>query len=190
MVKDRLKHTILSSIKLSKEQMVTVLSFFQPLTLKKNESFIEVGKKCNSVAFISSGILRIFYPNDLGEYTTCHFAQEGEWATSLSVFGTNLPSKENIQALTDCKLLIIEAQDLEKMHHQVPAMQAFSRKVIEGINTMMEKRIAFFQNYAAEERYQYMLKNHPALLLQVPMRYLASYIGVTPQHLSRLRKMK
>lgn len=189
-MKDKLKQHIQSSISISINDLELALSFFQPLTLKKNNFFLQVGKKCNSVAFINSGILRIFYPNDLGEDVTCHFAQNGEWVTSLSVFGTHQPSKENIQAITDCEILIIQSDDLERMHREIPVMQEFSRKVIEAISVMMERRVAFFQNYTAEDRYKSILQNHPSLLQNVPLQYLASYLGVTPQHLSRLRKMK
>lgn len=189
-MKDKIGQQIQSSISISINDLDSALTFFIPTSLKKNDYFLQIGKKCNSVAFINTGILRIYYPNDLGEEVTCHFAQEGEWVTSLSVFGTHQPSKENIQCLTDCELLVIQVDDLDRMHKELPIMQEFSRKVIEAINVMMEKRVAFFQNYSAEHRYQYILKNHPQLLQTVPLQYLASYIGVTPQHLSRLRKMK
>lgn len=189
-MKDKLKQQIQSNISISINDLELALTFFKPFSLKKRDLFLQVGKRCNSIAFINSGMLRIFYPNDFGEEITCHFAQDGDWVTSLSVFGSNRPSAENIQALTDCDLLVIYVDDFEQMHKELPIMQEFSRKVIEAINLMMEKRVAFFQNYTAENRYQYILKNHPQLLQTVPLQYLASYIGVTPQHLSRLRKMK
>lgn len=187
-MKSALKQVIQNAILISGRELENVLTLFKPLKLKKDDYFLRVGKPSNQVAFIESGVLRIFYPNDKGEETTCHFALPGEFITSFSSFTAGIPSSENIQALSPTELLTIEKKDLEWLYKQYPLFQDFGRKSAEGVALMMEKRLSLFLNNTAEERYQYLLENRPVLFQSVPLQYLASYIGISPQHLSRLRK--
>lgn len=183
-----LKQTIQSAISLSTDDMEFMVSLFKPLTLKKEEYFLAVGKKCNHVAFIQSGMLRVFYPTDKGEETTCYFALPGEFITSFASFNSQIPSTENIEAIMPTELLVISKPDLEMLYRTLPATQEFGRKAAENLTIIMEKRIALFLNNSAHERYQYLLDNNPVLIQTVPLQYLASYLGISPQHLSRLRK--
>ena len=165
-----------------------MLSLFNPLTLKKDEYFLELGKRCNQVAFIKTGMLRIFYPNDKGEDTTCYFSLPNEFVTSFSSFTTQKLSTENIQAILPTELFVINKQDLELLYRKIPAAQEFGRKAAENLAIIMEKRISLFLTNTADERYQYLLLQNPILIQKVPLQYLASYLGISPQHLSRLRK--
>ncbi len=183
-----LRQIIKESISISEEDLDFMTSLFEPLILKKETYFLEIGKWCNHVAFIKSGMMRIFYTNDKGDDTTCHFALPNEFVTSLSSFTSQTPSTENIQAILPTELLLISKQNLELLYQKIPVAQEFSRKVIENSAMIMEKRFSLFLNNSAEERYQHLLKNHPVLIQTVPLNYLASYLGISPQHLSRLRK--
>jgi CRP/FNR family transcriptional regulator, anaerobic regulatory protein len=187
-MKSALAKAIKQTIHISDEETDYALSFFHPHNLKKEGYFLEMGKRCNQVAFVQSGLLRIFYPNDKGEETTCYFIQPNELVTSLSSFTTGNPSTENIQALLSSDLLVIGKQDLENLFNTIPAMQEFGRKAVENIAIIMEKRMALFLNHDAEHRYQYLLTEQPLLVQKVPLQYLASYLGISAQHLSRLRK--
>ena len=133
-------------------------------------------------------MLRIFYPNDKGEETTCYFSLPGEFVTSFSSFTTGNLSTENIQAILSTELFVIAKQDLELLYNKIPVTQEFGRKAAENLVIIMEKRISLFLNNSADERYQLLLKHNPILIQTVPLQYLASYIGISPQHLSRLRK--
>jgi len=183
-----LRQTIKNSISLSADDIEFMLSLFKPLTLKKEEHFLEAGRRCNHVAYIKSGMLRIYYPNDKGEETTCYFSLPNEFVTSFSSFTTQNPSTENIQAILPTELLVISKQDLEMLYQKIPATQEFGRKAAENIAIIMEKRMSLFLNNSADERYQFLVNHTPILVQTVPLQYLASYLGVTPQHLSRLRK--
>lgn len=189
-MKSSLKHIIQSTIAISLDELGFMLTLFKPLDLKKDDYFLELGKRCHQVAFIKSGMLRIYYPNDKGEETTCYFSLPNEFVTSFSSFSTGNASAENIQAIMPTELLVIEKSDLEMLYAKIPVTQEFGRKSAENVTMLMEKRIALFLNNSAEERYEYMLKHQPILLQTVPLQYLASYLGITPQHLSRLRKKK
>ena len=185
---ETLKQTIISTVTLSQDDLNFTLNLFKPISLKKDDYFLELGKRCNHVAFIKSGILRIFYPNDKGEEITCYFSLPNEFVTSFSSFSNQSPSIENIQAILPSELLIISKQDLDMLYQKIPSTQEFGRKAAENLAMIMEKRMVLFQSHSAEERYQFLLKNSPILIQTVPLQYLASYLGITPQHLSRLRK--
>lgn len=188
-MKKLLKEKIKNEIIVSNFELEHILSFFKYTILKKNEYFIRIGDYCNYVAFIKSGILRIFYINDKGEETTCYFALQNDFVTSFTSFSTGSISIENIQAIVPTELLVISKLDLEKLYKELPITQELSRKAIEKIALNMERRIFLFQNNNAEERYKYLLKNNPILIQTIPLQYIASYLGITPQHLSRLRKV-
>lgn len=187
-MKSSLEQAIKNTISISQNELDFMIALFQPLTLKKEQFFLEVGKQCHHIAFVKTGMLRIFYPNDKGEHTTCHFSLPGDFITSLSSFNNQKPSTENIQAILPAELLVIDRKGLDVLYEKVPAMQEFVRKTAENVAMNMEKRIALFLNNSADERYQHLLKSNPALIQTVPLQYLASYIGISPQHLSRLRK--
>lgn len=184
----RLGYIIKSTISISDEDLELMLSYFKPLNLEKEGYFLKIGKKCNQVAFVNSGILRIYYLNDKGEETTCYFTQPDDFVTSFSSLTTNKPSTENIQAILPTELLVIDKEDLEMLYKKIPATQEFGRKAAENLAIIMENRISMFLNNSAQERYQFLMKNNPILLQTVPLQYLATYLGITPQHLSRLRK--
>ncbi|MBK8405164.1 MAG: Crp/Fnr family transcriptional regulator [Bacteroidia bacterium] len=189
-MKSSLKQIIQNTISISTPELDFMLSLFKPLNLKKDDYFLEFGKRCHQVAFVKSGMLRIYYPNDKGEETTCYFSLPYEFVTSFSSFSTGNASIENIQAVLPTELFVIEKNDLEMLYSKIPITQEFGRKSAENVTMLMERRIALFLNNSAEERYKFILKHHPILLQTVPLQYLASYLGISPQHLSRLRKKK
>lgn len=188
MMNQSLRQTIKDTVSIQESDLEFMLSFFKLLTLKKDEYFLQVGQRCNQVAFVKSGMLRICYPNDKGEETTCYFSLPNEFVTSFSAFTTQKLSTENIQAILPTECFVISKQDLENLYRQIPATQEFGRKAAENVAMLMENRMALFLNNSAEERYQFLLKNNPVLIQTVPLQYLASFLGITPQHLSRLRK--
>ncbi|MCX6180448.1 MAG: Crp/Fnr family transcriptional regulator [Bacteroidetes bacterium] len=185
---DELRKAITANVALSNDELEFVLSFFKLIRLNKEQKFLQQGKICDEVAFVQSGILRIFYFNEKGEETTCYFALENEFITSLKSFSSKCNSVENIQAIVATELLVIKKKDLEHLYNVLPKTQEFAMKAMEKVAIKMEERLALFLNQAAEARYSYLMANSPKLLKMVPLQYLASYIGVSPQHLSRLRK--
>ncbi|MNK01812.1 Cyclic nucleotide-binding domain protein [compost metagenome] len=187
-MKEELRQTIKQAISIADKDLELMLSLFKPLDLEKEAYLLRIGKVCKQVAFVKSGIVRFYYPTEKGEDTTCYFALPNEFITSFSSLTTGDPSIENIQAITPAELLVIEKEDLEMLYRQIPAVQEFGRKAAENLAINMEKRISLFLNNSAEERYRFLLKNNPLLVQSVPLQYLAAYIGITPQHMSRLRK--
>ncbi|SHM64923.1 cAMP-binding domain of CRP or a regulatory subunit of cAMP-dependent protein kinases [Chryseobacterium carnipullorum] len=183
-----LRQIIKNTISISDDDLDFMASLFNPTALKKGDYFLEIGKRCDQIAFIKTGMLRIFYPNARGEETTCYFSLPNEFVTSFSSFTTQSLSTENIQAILPSELFVINKHDLEMLYQKIPAVQEFGRIAAENLAIIMEKRISLFLNNSADERYQFLLKNNPILIQKVPLQYLASYLGMSPQHLSRLRR--
>jgi len=113
---------------------------------------------------------------------------ENNFISSFTSFLTQTPTKENIETIDEVELWIISREDLVKLTKEVPKIETWRRVIAENLFIMMEKRISMLQSQSAQERYENMIKNNGDILLKIPLQYTASFLGITPQHLSRLRK--
>ena len=156
-------------------------------TLKRGSFFLKENEICNEVAFVKSGILRSYYSSPMAnEYTYC-FTFPDQFMTGYSSFITGLASVENIQAMTDVELLVLKKNDISYFDENING-QKFLRTIAEQQYMDLEKRIFMYQKDTAKERYVSILKNYPQYVQQIPQQYLASFLAITPRHLSRLRK--
>lgn len=157
-------------------------------TLKKGELLLTENEVCNEVVFIKKGILRSFFVNHKGDEITNCFAFENEFMASFASFITEEKAEENIQALADTELEILNRKDLEKLYQSGFNWQETGRKLTELEFVNLHKRMVSFQKFSAAQRYEELYKNHQRYVQLIPLQYLASYLGVTPRHLSRIRK--
>jgi hypothetical protein len=114
--------------------------------------------------------------------------QPENFISSFTSFLTNTPTHENIAALEETELKIISKKDLERISELIPQLQIFRRIIAENLFIIMEKRISMLQSQTAYERYENMLKENQDIIMSVPLQYTASFLGISPQHLSRIRK--
>lgn len=156
--------------------------------LRKGEFLIQEGKVCDEIVFIKSGILRSFYINNEGDEITNCITFENEFMSAFSSFITQQPTSENIQALSDTELLSLNRKELDLLYASSPVWQKVGRILTELQYVELEKRIVSFQKQTAKQRYEILLKNHSNYIKYIPLQYLASFLGITPRHLSRLRK--
>ena len=156
--------------------------------LKKGSFFINEGKLSTEVAFINTGILRSFFTPESGEEITYCISFPNSLMAAYSAFITGLPTLENIQAIADSELLIIQKHDVDKLLETSPNWVRFFKIIAEQQYLELEKRLFLFQKEKAKKRYTDLLENQANYVLQIPLQYLASYLGITPRHLSRLRK--
>lgn len=156
--------------------------------LKKGDFFISEGKLSKEVAFINSGILRSFFTPESGEEITYCITFPNTLMAAYSAYITGMPTNENIQAVADCELLIIQKSDVDKLSESSANWAIFFKIIAELQYLELEKRVFLFQKDKARNRYIDLMKNQPDYILQIPLQYLASYLGITPRHLSRLRK--
>lgn len=178
----------LSQQRFDPHQIATILSYFDPIEIEKQGFFLKTGQICRRAAFIESGFLMYFKINDRGEEVVCDFAQEGSWVAQYESFIHQAQSPLSIKAIEPTRIQAISFDALNKLYEMVPAFEKYTRSIVEKEFFNSIKRSADFQALLAEERYQQILNTKPELLQRVPQYYLANYLGVAPQSLSRIRK--
>ncbi|MCF1192095.1 Crp/Fnr family transcriptional regulator [Mangrovimonas sp. AS39] len=156
--------------------------------LKKGDFFIKEGQTCQEVAFVTSGLFRSFYYSSLEEEVTYCFTFSNSFVSAYSSFLSQSKTVENIQALTDIELLSIPRHEILQLEQSSVNWLKFFKHLAEQEYIQMEKRIFLLQKESAEKRYLDLLHNHPKFLQLIPLNFLASYLGISQRHLSRIRK--
>ena len=164
-----------------------VTSLFKEKTYKKGDYFLTEGQICKQVGFISKGLMR-YYINHDGEEKTYAFSQENDFVCNYESFLPQRPSSKIIQALEDCDVLVISHADLQIFYANVREGERFGRIAIESVFLQLLKDINSFYTETPELRYVRFLKNHADLQQRVSQYHIASFVGVKPQSLSRIRK--
>ena len=185
---DILINTISNLIQLQNDDINLIKSLFKERYVKRNTVLIDKGKFSNFVYYINSGYLRYYKIIETGEEQTIHLLASGEFAASFCSFVCSTTSEETLHTLTDSDLLCISKNDLEKLYSIDIRWQIFGRKLMESLLLEKEKRIINQLSLTAQERYVNLIKANPSLVQNVPIQYLASYIGIKPESLSRIRK--
>lgn len=156
--------------------------------LNKADYFIRQGETCKEVAFVLSGTFRSFYISDKGEEITYCITFPNNLMTAYSSFITGQSTDENIQAITSVALLIIPKNKIDYLASKNPNWIKFLKIVAEQQYIELEKRIFQLQKNNAFHRYMDLIKNQPEYIQNIPLQYLASYLGITQRHLSRIRR--
>jgi len=167
--------------------LAQISAFFKLTTLKKNDFFLKEGRYCDKLGFLKSGIVREFVSVQDKEVTKW-ISTSGYFVVDLSSFVFQQTARWNIQALTDCEIYIIDQSDYHKIGHIVKSWQELEKKIIAKCFTVLEDRILSHISLTAEERYNQLFQYNRELFNQVPLQYLASMLGMTPETLSRIRK--
>ena len=154
--------------------------------MAKGELFAEEGKTSKYLAFITKGFFQYFYLKDGKEITT-YVTGENTFLLSVTSFYKQKPCKEFIRAVTDAELLMLHYNDLLKLKTSNEGFRTFYIEALENLVVGMDETRSNFIILTAEERYANLMKEEPALLQQVPLQHLASLLGITPRHLSRIR---
>ena len=157
-------------------------------SLKKGDFLIREGKVCEEIVLVKSGILRSFYYSDKAEEITYCLTFPGNLMTAFSSFITGNPTEESIQALTDVELVVIKKENLEKLYQSGNAWLRLGKHMSELQYIGLENRIFSYQKYSARKRYEELLTKQSEFIRKIPIQYLASYLNITPRHLSRLRR--
>lgn len=159
---------------------------FQPCHISKGSLLVKSGDSCNELYFVEKGVLRGFVKQENREITTWITAEK-ELVTSISSYYQHIPSIENIEALEDCRLLLIRREDLEYMYEQFPEVNVLVRKVLEKYYQDAEERAYIARLTDATAKYHRFINTQSHLLNRVPLKYIASFLGMTLETLSRIR---
>lgn len=157
--------------------------------IPKKEIFLKLGEVENQISFIESGIVRLFIPQEDEEKDiTFGFSFENQFISAYDSFLTRKPSLYQLQALTNTSLLSITYDDLQEVYRKTQIGNLIGRLTAERLFLLKSKREQEFLKLTAEERYVKLFKERPQLIRVMPLKYISSYIGVTAQALSRIRK--
>ena len=163
-------------------------SLFQQKYMKKGEFLLNEGEVCKYTAFVVKGCLRSYTIDNKGKEHIMQFAPENWWISDMDSFAKKTPSIYFIDALEDSEVLLIDSSSYDKAMVQLPQLALFFQELIQNRQAASQKRIIFSMSASAEERYLDFLKTYPAFIQRVPQHMIASYLGITPESLSRVRK--
>lgn len=172
---------------LNSRQLALVEKKSMPVELQKEDYFSEAGKIPGQVGFILEGVIRGCYYNNKGEEITRCFINENSVVVDYVNFEANTYSSEYLQAATNCKLLVFSKQDWEELSQTIVGWDSIKNKMFQNC-LYLKSRKGPVISQDATTRYLEFMKNYPSLLNRVPLAYIASYLGVTQQSLSRIRK--
>jgi CRP-like cAMP-binding protein len=172
---------------LNQQQISLIEKKATQTALQKGEYFSEAGNVPRQVGFIVAGIIRDCYYNNKGEEITRCFITENSLVADYINFEANLPSSEYLQACTDCRLILFAKQDWEELAHTIVGWDNIKNKMVQ-ICMFQKSRKGPVISQDATTRYLEFIQNYPSLINRVPLAYIASYLGVTQQSLSRIRK--
>ena len=188
-MKEQLFKSITRHIGLNAKEEGLINSFWTEKTLDKGDYLLRNGDVCRTDNFVVDGALKAFYINpETGKEEILYLAIENWWATDIESFQKQQPSIYNIQAIKKTILLQIGYDSFQEMLRQVPKLERFFRIILENYLGSLQKRIILNKTLDAEQRYLDFVENYPKIEMEVPNYLIASYLGVTAEFLSRMRK--
>jgi CRP/FNR family transcriptional regulator, anaerobic regulatory protein len=174
-------------IPLNNDEKQLVTELFKPRLYRKRQYVLQEGDTCNQFNFIVRGCLRMYKVDDKGNTHILQFATENWWLSNIGSFHERKPSELNIDALEDTMVLQINHENLLLLYTNAPKFDRIFRVLIENSFVSLQKRLLQNISSTAEGRYNSFLDNYPHLTNRLPQTQVASFLGITPEFLSRLR---
>jgi CRP-like cAMP-binding protein len=177
-------------IDLEPDEIDFFTSLLQYRQIPKKELLLKEGQPCRTINYVESGALRAFYLSPDGKDSTIMFAIADWWITDMYCFVMEQPAMQNIVAIDDSCTWQLKREDLERLYQKVPKFERFFRIIMQ--NSYIREQLRVLQNLSlsAEERYDIFLNKYPQLIPYLSQKQIASYLGVTPEFLSTVRRNK
>ncbi|AMJ67792.1 Crp/Fnr family transcriptional regulator [Hymenobacter sp. PAMC 26628] len=153
----------------------------------KGTHVLEAGRVCEAVYFVNTGLLRMYYVGPDGHEVNCRFAGAAGFLTDYQSFLTQQPSRYFWQALQPAEVLVLPYALVQRLYRESAAWDHFGRLMAERVYQQLNERVELLQFLTPTQRYQHLQQHQPELLTQVSQAHLASYLGVQPESLSRIR---
>lgn len=184
---DLLLQSIQEKITITPEEFAICKSLFIPKKLRKRQYLLQEGDVCRYTAFVEKGLLRTFTVDEKGNEPILQFSMEGWWIADLYSFLTDEPSQYNVEAIEDSQLLLISKPNWEILLQKIPAFERYFRILIQNNLIATQRRLMSSLSESAEEKYTKLIANFPTCIQRVPQHMIASFLGITPETLSRIR---
>lgn len=185
---DLLRAHLQVRVPLSDADFTTFYGYLRPLALRKRQHLLQAGEGCSYYAFVTQGCLRSYSLTTEGHEHTLQFAPEDWWISDLYSLLTRQPSTMNIDALEDSQLLLLDQADLETIYAACPVFERYFRLLMQSRYVVLQERVNASLSQTATEKYQHFLSKYPTIAQRVPQHVIASYLGITPESLSRVRR--
>lgn len=179
---------IQQKISLSDAETDFITSSFTVLKKKKHDFILKQGHKADHLYFLSKGYVRLFRVDEKGNETTSHILVPNDFVTSFESFINHTHTKENIQCSSNCEFLRITKHNYDQLYTHIAHWHVFCQSVYERYIIKAQQRTDLLQNFSASDRYAKLLHTQPDIVLNTPVKHLATYLGIKPQSLSRIRK--
>jgi len=177
-----------SNVAISREQLETIVSFYEPKTFKKSDLFVTEGKVSNGSFFMTDGFMRAFTHDLNGQEVTTQFYSKNHSVFEAASFFIRTKAMENIQAITPCEGFMLSFERMNKLFHSVPQFREFGRTMLVKEFLAFKQRALSLINKTAEERYEELIGANKEIFQYAQLKYIASYLGITDSSLSRIRK--
>lgn len=173
---------------LKSESIQLVSSFFSEENLPCEKALVKQGGKYRKLVFVAQGFLRVFVKDSQGEEVIKNFIQPNDFFAELECWEKDLPAVIGVSAITHCKIMTITKADSDRLAKELPKWELHVKEgAMRAMNEMIKQQ-SFLRMGSAVDQYRHFVEHHPQLAQQLPLKYIASYLGVTQSSLSRIRK--
>lgn len=179
---------IQKKVSLTERDKETIQTFFVPKKVRKRQYLLQEGDICKNMTFVAKGLIRSYNVDEKGEEHMSVFGWEGWWISDFNSFLSGEPAVFNIDAIEDSQLLLISRADYEALMLSVPVMDRYFRILYQNSIVTKERRLMSSITHTAEEKYVQLAESNPKLIERVPQNLIASYLGIAPETLSRIKK--
>ncbi|WP_237390816.1 Crp/Fnr family transcriptional regulator [Chryseobacterium sp. KMC2] len=177
-----------NKVDITEDQKNQVQSFFTVKKLRKKQYLLQEGDICKCLSFVSKGLLKSYFLDEKGNEHINMFAFEGWWISDFNSFVHQEKAVLNIDAIEETEVLMITLENYEKMMLEVPVMDRYFRILYQNSLVTKDQRLIVSNSYTAEEKYLQLAQKNPEMIKRVPHNLIASYLGLAPETISRIRK--
>jgi CRP-like cAMP-binding protein len=187
-MQESIQNYISKFVNLTAEELSVVKACMQLREIPKKTMLLNAGDICNFEAYVLKGCIREYFIDHKGQELTLEFAVEDWWVSDITSFENQTPSIMYIETLEDCEILVLSRASKDELLARVPKLERMFRLMIQRHLSVLQKRLFRTVSYTAMDKFEEFLKRYPSLPQRVPQHYIASYLGITPEFLSKLRK--
>jgi CRP-like cAMP-binding protein len=185
---EKLSENIRQKVSLNDNDLELLKPYFISKQVRKRQYVLNAGDKCQYITFIESGLLRSFTVDDEGAEHVVQFATEGSWISDVGSFVSGKEALYNIEALEDSEILHLTREAMDDLLERLPVMERFFRLLMQNNIVVLQRRVVAYMSLSAEEKYLHLMEVAPGIMTRASQQHIASYLNITPETLSRVRK--